>query len=63
MKSPRVANALQNVQVLRPRQLVQEFAREQVQAAGIPQQAERMATLIVTAGRELFGYLQVALQG
>eukprot|EP00969_Alexandrium_andersonii_P028248 1232826-Alexandrium_andersonii.AAC.1 len=63
MRSPRVANAPQNVQRLRPGQLLREFALEQVQAADSPQQAERMAKLIVVAGRELFGHLQVALQG
>eukprot|EP00969_Alexandrium_andersonii_P255396 11289326-Alexandrium_andersonii.AAC.1 len=34
-----------------------------VRAADTPQQAERVAKLIVVAGRELFGYLQVDLQG
>eukprot|EP00969_Alexandrium_andersonii_P183859 8124602-Alexandrium_andersonii.AAC.1 len=37
MKSPRIANALQIVQLLRPRQLLREFALEQVQAADSPQ--------------------------
>eukprot|EP00969_Alexandrium_andersonii_P336841 14888594-Alexandrium_andersonii.AAC.1 len=37
MKSPRVANALQNVRHLRPRQLLHEFALEQPQAADVPQ--------------------------
>eukprot|EP00969_Alexandrium_andersonii_P348937 15428226-Alexandrium_andersonii.AAC.1 len=63
MKSPRIANALQNAQLLRPRQLLREFALGQVQAADSPQQAERVAKLIVVAGRELLGHLQVSLQG
>eukprot|EP00969_Alexandrium_andersonii_P153828 6802278-Alexandrium_andersonii.AAC.1 len=63
MKSPRVANALGNVQLLRPRQLLREFALDQAQHAESAQQAEHMAKLIVAAGRELFGYLQVSLQG
>eukprot|EP00969_Alexandrium_andersonii_P090272 3986500-Alexandrium_andersonii.AAC.1 len=63
MRSPRIANALQNVQLLRPRQLLREFALEQFQAADTPQQAEHVAKLIVVAGRELSGYLQVSLHG
>eukprot|EP00969_Alexandrium_andersonii_P101387 4472360-Alexandrium_andersonii.AAC.1 len=63
MKRPRVANALQNTHLLRLRQLLHEFALEQVQAADTPQQAEHMAKLIVAAGREIFGYLQLPLQG
>eukprot|EP00969_Alexandrium_andersonii_P197578 8727953-Alexandrium_andersonii.AAC.1 len=63
MKSPRIASALENVQLLRTRQLLHEFALEQVQHAESAQQAEHMAKLIVTAGRELFGHLQVSLQG
>eukprot|EP00969_Alexandrium_andersonii_P261282 11550748-Alexandrium_andersonii.AAC.1 len=58
MKSLRIANALENAQLLRPRQLLHEFALEQVQHADSAQQAEHRAKLIVTAGRELFGYLQ-----
>eukprot|EP00969_Alexandrium_andersonii_P197577 8727951-Alexandrium_andersonii.AAC.1 len=58
MKSPRIATALENVQLLRPRQLLREFALGQVQHAESVQQAEHWAKLIVTAGRELFGYLQ-----
>eukprot|EP00969_Alexandrium_andersonii_P159876 7064585-Alexandrium_andersonii.AAC.1 len=63
MKSPGIANALQNVQLLRPRQLLHEFALELVQAADTPQQAERTAKLIDAAGRELFGHLHASLQG
>eukprot|EP00969_Alexandrium_andersonii_P220269 9727782-Alexandrium_andersonii.AAC.1 len=63
MKSPRIANALENVQLIRPRQLLHEFALEQLQNAETVQQAEHMAKLSVTAGRELFGYLQASLQG
>eukprot|EP00969_Alexandrium_andersonii_P094689 4183274-Alexandrium_andersonii.AAC.1 len=63
MKSPRVATAFRNAQFIRPRQLLHEFALEQVQAADTPQQAEHRAKLIVVAGRELFGHLQVALEG
>eukprot|EP00969_Alexandrium_andersonii_P271497 11998942-Alexandrium_andersonii.AAC.1 len=63
MKSPRIANAFQNVQLVRPRQRLREFALEQVQAADTPQQAEHMAKLMVAAGRELFGYLHALLQG
>eukprot|EP00969_Alexandrium_andersonii_P080370 3542453-Alexandrium_andersonii.AAC.1 len=58
MKSPQIASALQNVQLLRPRQLLHEFALEEVQAADTLAQAEHMAKLIVAAGRELFGHLQ-----
>eukprot|EP00969_Alexandrium_andersonii_P264509 11690833-Alexandrium_andersonii.AAC.1 len=58
MKSPRIATALENVQLLRPHQRLHEFALDQVQHAETVQQAEHMAKLIVTAGRELFGYLQ-----
>eukprot|EP00969_Alexandrium_andersonii_P190553 8418132-Alexandrium_andersonii.AAC.1 len=63
MKSPRAATALENVQLLRPRQLLREFALDQVQHADSVQQAGHMAKLIVAAGRELFGYFQAGLQG
>eukprot|EP00969_Alexandrium_andersonii_P145041 6412875-Alexandrium_andersonii.AAC.1 len=58
IKSPRVATALENVQLLRLHQKLHEFALEQVHHCDNLQQAEHMSKLIVTAGRELFGYLQ-----
>eukprot|EP00969_Alexandrium_andersonii_P213010 9406697-Alexandrium_andersonii.AAC.1 len=54
IKSPRVANALENVQLLRPHQRLHEFALEQVAHCDQIQQAEHMAKLLITAGRELF---------
>eukprot|EP00969_Alexandrium_andersonii_P323952 14313580-Alexandrium_andersonii.AAC.1 len=62
-KSPRIAVVLQSARYLRPCQLLREFALGQVQATSTPQHAESVAKLVVAAGRELFGHLQVALRG